>query len=85
MLFKFFIILLAFFELVIRHIPIPQLNVLSISVELILPMYFNQLKIRLGCIFSPYIIEHNLSGITLGRFSMIPPPVICAHAFKFLL
>ena len=37
----------------------------------------------LGLILLPYITASKLLGITLGKLSIKPPPVICAHALMW--
>ena len=64
----------------ITAIPIPQLNVRAISSAAIDPPRCSSEKTEGKDQFAVSITAWQLSGITLGIFSIIPPPVICASA-----
>ena len=75
----FFNFIYIFFETIIQK-PIPQLKVLSISLSEIF-LLFNHLKIFIILIFERSIFKVRFSGTDLNKFSINPPPVICAAEF----
>ena len=62
--------------------PIPQLNVFKASDIFKSACSMSQLKIGNLSHASKFILAPNPSGRALGKFSVNPPPVICARAFN---
>ena len=63
-------------------IPIPQLNVFKASDCFKFACAINQSKIDNLAHESKLILAPKPSGNALGKFSVNPPPVICANAFS---
>ena len=80
-----FLIFSTFFLDTIKQNPTPQLKVFIISLSETF-LLFNHLNILGILIFEKSKFKSNLSGTDLIRFSIKPPPVICAAALiRFLL
>ena len=71
------------FAFVAKINPIPQLKVLSISIELICPTSLNHKNFSGIKNFSVLISAKKFLGTILSKFSKIPPPVMCAIAEIF--
>ena len=66
----------------ISNLPINKLHFSSSIKEAVKNADLIQENIGGGLSKSQKMLADKLSGITLGMFSIIPPPVICAQAFK---